>query len=159
MPRKLPPIEHRKRVSRKDCTTFGDYRKDVDEGILEEVRIFNEELNIPTRASCEGHLPDASAYILGSISDEIQDLFRKHMIEIRKPQIQKGKWRTEFIFEESDYTITISIDGDFARGYDDGFSVHVKSIHNDLSQNDWDNIRKKGFFQAINIIKKSIQLP
>ena len=102
---KLPPIGIRKRVSRKICPFGGDYLIDVDEGIKEEVRILNEELNITTNASCEGHLPvkEVNAYILGKISDNQGKLLHRHMETIGKYCYLEDGVR-KYIFSEKDYT-------------------------------------------------------
>lgn len=153
-----PHIKHRKRGSIKNCAFLGNYTEDVDEGILEEVRIYNEVLGIPTSASCEGHLPDLSAYILGNITDEIQERFKNYMKELGISPINVTKWRTEYCIEGEKYNIQIILDGDYARGFDDGFSVHIESSIKDLTQEEWDTIRFLGFQKAINLRKNAICL-
>ncbi|EMR73919.1 hypothetical protein MCGE09_00417 [Thaumarchaeota archaeon SCGC AB-539-E09] len=151
----LLPVNKRKRVSRQDCSFKGDYRQDVDDGILYEVQILNEEIQIPTVASCEGHLPYSSAYILGHISDKKQSIFKKYMKASQFIPIKNGNSITEFLFEEVDYRLYISIDGYYSRGFGDGFILGVNSRVENVSQKDWDKIRKTGFQKAIYIIKKA----
>lgn len=151
----LLPINKRKRVSRQVCSSLGDYQKDVDDGVLEEVRILNEEFQIPTVASCEGHLPYSSAYILGHITDQRQRIFKEYMKENHINPINKGKSKIEFLFEEIDYKLNVSIDEYYVRGFKDGFILDVKSSLEEISQNEWDKIRKTGFQKAINMIKKA----
>ena len=151
----LLPIHTRKRVNRQDCSFLGNYRRDVDDGIHEEVRILNEEMQICTVASCEGHLPFSSAYILGHISDKKQRIFKKFMTVNHIIPIRKSKNMIEFCFEEVDYNLNISIDGYYALDSDDGFRLDVVSGVEGVSQDDWDRIRKNGFTNAINIIKKA----
>ena len=69
--------------------------------------------------------------------------------------IKKGKGITDFLFEEIDYRLNISIDEYFARGFDDGFLLDVKSRMEEISRNEWDKIRKTGFQKAIKLIKKA----
>jgi hypothetical protein len=149
---KLSPIRFRRRVSRKECAFDGDYLEDVDEGVLEEVRIFNEDLNISTLASCEGHLPvkELSAYILCDINDEQRKLFRKHMEEIGKTVEAEDKHR-KYVFEERDYRVTFQLFGKYVRGCDDKFRIKIRSKKDKMIQNDWDNLRKSGFKKAIKI--------
>ena len=154
-PFNLLPINIRKRVSRQVCSSLGDYHKDVDDGVLEEVRVLNEEYQIYTIASCEGHLPYSSAYILGHITDLKQRIFKEYMKENHINPINKGKDKIEFLFEEIDYKLNISIDEYYIRGSKDGFLLDVKSNIEEISQNEWDKIRKTGFRKAINIIKKA----
>ena len=151
----LLPINIRKRVSRKNCSSLGDYKKDVDDGILEEVRILNEEYQIYTVASCEGHLPYSSAYILGHITDLRQSIFKEYMKENHINPINKGKDKIEFLFEEIDYMLNISIVEYYIRGSKDGFLLDVKSNIEEISQNEWDKMRKTGFQKAIKLIKKA----
>ena len=142
-------------MNRQYCSYLGDYHKDVDDGILEEVRILNEEFQIKTVASCEGHLPYSSAYILGHITDKKQNIFKEYMRENLINPIKKGKGITDFLFEEMDYRLNISIDEYFAIGFDDGFLIDVKSSMEEISQNEWDKMRKTGFQKAIKLIKKA----
>ena len=151
----LLSIDKRKRVNRKDCSFHGNYRADVDDGVLEEVRILNEEFQIPTVASCEGHLPYSSAYILGNISEEKQKIFKKYMKKSRIDPVENSKLGTDFLFEEIDYRLNISIDRYYERGFGDGFMLNVASSLKKNAQNEWDSIRKTGFQQALKIIKKA----
>ena len=128
---------------------------DVDDGVLDEVRVLNEEYQIHTVASCEGHLPYSSAYILGHITDLRQSIFKEYMKENHFNQINKGKDKIEFLFEEIDYKLNISIDEYYIRGSKDGFLLDVKSSIEEISQNEWDMMRKTGFRKAINVIKKA----
>jgi len=151
----LPSINERKRVNRKDISYLGNYRVDVDDGVLEEVRILNEEFGILTVASCEGHLPYSSAYILGNISEKKQKIFKKYMKKKRIDPIINSKRSAEFLFEEDEYRLNISIDRYYGREFDDGFLLNVISSFKKKSQKEWDIIRKTGFQQALNIIKKA----
>jgi hypothetical protein len=153
--RKLPPVGIRKRVSRQVCPFGGDYLVDVDEGIMEEVRIFNEELNIPTKASCEGHLSrkEVNAYILGIISGNQRKLLHSHMRDIGK------HFRTEdnvvrYFFYENDYWLTFSLFDKCLMDYGKRFRINVRSNKIVKLQDRWDKIRKTGFKNAINILKQ-----
>jgi tRNA(Phe) wybutosine-synthesizing methylase Tyw3 len=53
---KLPAFNERRRVALEDCSMAGNPYLDVDEGIADEVRIFNDVLGLLTYSSCEGHL-------------------------------------------------------------------------------------------------------
>ena len=151
----LLSINERKRVNRKDISYLGNYRVDVDDGVLEEVRILNEEFGILTVVSCEGHLPNSSAYILGNITEKKQKIFKKYMKKNHIDPIRKSKLSTEFLFEEDEYRLNISIDRYYGREFDDGFLLYVISSFKKKSQDEWDLIRKTGFQQALNIIKKA----
>ena len=151
----LLSIPERKRVNRKDCSFNGDFRVDVDDGVLEEVRILNEELHIPTVASCEGHLPYSSAYILGNISEKKHATFKKYMKKNHIDPVENNKLCTKFLFEEIDYRLNISIDRYYEIGFGDGFMLSIASNSTKNSQKEWDNIRKTGFQQAIKIIKNA----
>ena len=153
--RMLPPIGMRKRVIRKVCPFGGDYLVDVDDGVMDEVRIFNEELNIPTKASCEGHLSlkEASAYILGKISVNQRKLLHSHMEDIGK------NWYTEdnvirYVFYDRDYRLTFSLFDQCLKDYGNRFKINVRSNKIVKLQDRWDNIRKTGFKNAINILKQ-----
>jgi hypothetical protein len=153
--RKLPPVRNRKRVSRKVCPFGGDYLVDVDEGILEEVRIFNEELNIPTKASCEGHLPRkmVNAYILGKISRNQRKLLHGHMEDIGKHCKTKDNV-SRYVFYEKDYRLTFSLFDKCLKDYGNRFRINVRSNTIVKLQDRWDNIRKTGFENAVNILKQ-----
>ena len=69
--------------------------------------------------------------------------------------VENSKLGTEFLFEENDYSLNISIDNYYARGFGDGFMLNVASCLKKNSQNEWDIIRKTGFRQALRIIKKA----
>lgn len=142
-------------MNRKDVSYLGNYRVDVDDGVLEEVRILNEEFGIPTVASCEGHLPHSSAYILGNITKKKQKKIKKYMKKNHVDSIIKSKLCTKFLFEENEYSLNISIDRYYAREFDDGFLLKIMSSFKKNSQNEWDLIRKTGFQQAFNIIEKA----
>ena len=72
--RTLPPIGKRRRTRVKDHGIDGDPYIDVDEGIAEEVRIFNDVLGLKTFSSCEGHLVNdtCAALIVSYIDDRGQ---------------------------------------------------------------------------------------
>jgi hypothetical protein len=152
--RNLPPTGLRKRVKRSVCPFGGDYLTDVDEGILKEVKIFNEELKIKTKASCEGHLPagNLSAYILGIISGKQRSLFCKHMQEIGKDCNQDNI--KKYLFNETDYRITFTFFNRQIKRYGNSFRIKVKPNKTVKLQKRWDNIRISGFKKAIHIIKQ-----
>jgi hypothetical protein len=153
--RELPPIGIRRRVNRKICPFGGDYLVDVDEGIREEVRIFNEELNINTNASCEGHLPvkKVNAYVLGKISDDQRTLLHKYMKSIGKHCNKIDNIR-KYDFIEKDYKLTFSLFDRCLKGQGNRFRINIRPDRPVKFQNRWDNIRKTGFKKAINILKQ-----
>jgi len=154
--RKLQPIGIRKRVSRKICPFGGDYLTDVDEGIQEEVRIFNEELNVPTNASCEGHLPvqELNAYILGIISSNQRKLIHRHMEGIGKYCNMEDSVK-EYVFNEKDYKLIFSFFDRCLKNYGNRFKINIRSKKTVKIQSRWDNMRKIGFKNTIDILKKT----
>jgi hypothetical protein len=156
MQRNLPPIGIRKRVSRKICSFGGDYLVDVDEGIKEEVRILNEELNVNTKASCEGHLPvkKVNSYIYGQISGRQRILLFEYMEDLGKKYEIEDNVRN-YVFSENEYWLTFSLFDNFLRKHGNRFRINIGSCKPVRLQHKWDIIRRKGFKNAIRILKET----
>ncbi len=165
----LPPIEKRKRIQVKECNLNGDPYKDVDEGIQEEVRIFNDVLGLKTYSSCEGHLSNkrCAAFIVSYINDKIQlQKIRKAikkekmvLIYLKKPHEVNDLIRNQPSHKKSryfkkysnSYLITHTLARNI-RGYMGTFMVKVKPYDTTIDQNEWDNIRRRRFTAIINML-------
>lgn len=174
--RPLPPIGKRRRTRVKDHGIDGDPYKDVDEGIAEEVRIFNDVLGLKTFSSCEGHLVNntCAALIVSYIDDRGQ-------LEKIKEAIEKGdmlpvshqKTRLEAIDarvrgrgcvepEKVSYRKEYPNSRLFLRalvrkitGYMGSFTVKVIPNDTTIGQTEWDKIRRRRFIDVINMLHKA----
>jgi hypothetical protein len=161
--RLLPPLEKRRRIDVKDCNLNGDPYRDVDEGIQEEVRIFNDVLGLKTYSSCEGHLSNkrCTAFIVSYIKDKMQlqnirkAIKKENMVSmnpkkphevndlLRKNQHSQKKSRHFKKYSDS-YLITNTLARNI-KGYMGTFMVKVKPYNTKMEQNEWDNIRRRRF--------------
>ena len=173
--RLLPPIGKRRRTRVKDHGIGGDPYKDVDEGIAEEVRIFNDVLGFKTFSSCEGHLVNdtCAAFIVSYIDDRGQ-------LEKIKEAIGKGDMLPISHHETRVEAVDARVRGrgyvkrvkvSYLREYPDSRlflralvrkivgcmgSFTVKVIPNDttIEQTEWDKIRRRRFIDVINMLRK-----
>ena len=174
--RSLPPIGKRRRTRGKDHGIDGDPYKDVDEGIAEEVRIFNDVLGLRTFSSCEGHLVNdtCAALIVSYIDDRGQ-------LEKIKEAIGKGDMLPVSHHKTRVEAIEASVRGrgcvepervSYRKEYPDSHlflralvrkitgylgSFTVKVIPNDatIEQSEWDRIRRRRFIDVINMLHKA----
>jgi hypothetical protein len=168
--RRLPPLEKRRRIHVKECNLNGDPYRDVDEGIQEEVRIFNDVLGLKTYSSCEGHLSNkrCAAFIVSYIKDKMQlqnirkAIKKEKMVSIylQKPNVVNDsislnyysqKKRRYFKKYSDSYLITCTLARNI-RCYVGTFMVKVKPYDTIMEQNEWDNIRRRRFTAIIDML-------
>jgi hypothetical protein len=174
--RRLPPINERKRVAVKDCSIAGNPYLDVDEGIAEEVRIFNDILGLKTYSSCEGHL--FKKRIQASIHSRLYNLdqlnlikkvvsnqnmlpikrrYRKSTIPDISIQIKNNKAFTKSqkeIFEKKYDDSSVRFEykqGTRMKKYFGNFSVRIIPKYQP-TQDEWDKIRQERFSNVIRIL-------
>jgi hypothetical protein len=153
--RPLPPIGKRRRTRAKDHGIDGDPYKDVDEGIAEEVRIFNDVLGLKTFSSCEGHLVNdtCAAFIVSYIDNRGQ-------LEKIKEAIERGYVKPEKVSYRREYPdsrlFLRALVRKIARARRYIGSLTVKVIPNDttIEQTEWDKIRRRRFIDVINMLRK-----
>lgn len=174
--RKLPAITERKRVSVEDCSVAGNPYLDVDEGIEEEVRIFNDVLGLVTHASCEGHLfkKRTQATIHSRVNMDQFNLIKKvvyqnNMIPIKRRQPRKKNTpstsnpgedyctpskKQKEIFEKKFIDSSVRFEykqSPKMKNYYGIFSVRIIPKYNP-TQKEWDQIRQERFTNVIQIL-------
>ena len=169
--RLLPSIKKRKRTYFKNCNIYGNPYIDVDEGIEEEVRIFNDILGLKTYSSCEGHLINEiySAFVVSYINDreqlkKISRAIKKENILSMKPYQnrieerdipEKIRYKPEKIIYFKKYSNSYLILRMIARkitGYVGSFTVKVIPRNMKIEQCEWDRIRRQRFIDVINML-------
>ncbi|MCW3988802.1 MAG: hypothetical protein NWE88_01855 [Candidatus Bathyarchaeota archaeon] len=154
---RTPPPENRKRGARKGGHIEGDYRTDVDEGIANEVRIFNEELGLETWSSCEGHLSESRDDV-AYVNCYIDDKFQKEIIKLHRAvevkTIVEQERRIIFQLDSEACLLSLIIDPALKRNNKPAFSIIVEPKNPDIPWYIWDRVRENGFKQAIDILEK-----
>ena len=174
--RTLPPIGKRRRTRVKDHGIDGDPYIDVDEGIAEEVRIFNDVLGLKTFSSCEGHLVNdtCAALIVSYIDDRGQlEKIKEAMGKGDVLPVSHHKTRVEAIDarvrgrgyvepEKVSYRKEYPDSHLFLRalvrkieGYMGSFTVKVMPNDTTIGQTEWDKIRRRRFIDVINMLHKA----
>jgi len=174
--RLLPPIGKRRRPHVKDHGIDGDPYIDVDEGIAEEVRIFNDVLGLKTFSSCEGHLVnDTCAALIVSYIDDWGQLekIKEAMGKENMLPVAHNKTRNEAIearmrsrdcieLEKVSYHREYPDSRLFLRalerkieGYMGSFTVKVMTNDTTIEQTEWDKIRRRRFIDVINMLHKA----
>lgn len=170
--RPLPPIGKRRRTHVKDHSIDGDPYKDVDEGIAEEVRIFNDVLGLKTFSSCEGHLVNdtCTALIVSYIDDRGQlekikeaiekgDMLARARVEAIEASVRgRGCVEPERVSYRKEYPDSHLFLRTLVRkitGYLGSFTVKVIPNDATIEQSEWDRIRKRRFIDVINMLHKA----